>query len=98
MIRRRQVLTLLGGAAVAWPAVAVAQPPERTRRIGYLSLSSGPAARQDGAFELGLQELGYKLGQDVTIDYRWAAGRLEHLPAFAKELVESRPDIIVVVS
>jgi putative ABC transport system substrate-binding protein len=68
------------------------------KRVGYLTLSPGPSARQDGAFQQGLQDLGYKLGENVVIEYRWAAGRLERLAALAGELIELKPDVIVVAS
>ena len=76
-MRRREFITLLGGAAAAWPLAARAQQPERMRRIGVLS---GPAADdQDNkvrlaAFQQRLQQLGWTDGHNVRIDYRFAAG------------------------
>ena len=96
-MKRREFIAFVGGAAAAWPFSARAQQPARIRRIGYLTLSAGRSARQDGAFQQGLQDLGYKLGQNVAIDYRWAAGRLERLSFLAEELVQLKPDVIVVV-
>jgi ABC-type uncharacterized transport system substrate-binding protein len=97
MIRRRELIALLGGAS-AWPLVVHAQGVGSLKRVGYLTLAPGPNARQSGAFELGLQELGYKLGHDLTIEYRWGAGRLELLPTLANELVGLKPDVIVVAA
>jgi putative ABC transport system substrate-binding protein len=96
-IRRREFVILLGGAA-AWPFAARGQEAGSARRIGYLTLAAGPTLRHSGAFERGLQELGYKLGHNVTIEYRWGAGRMERLPALARELVQLNPDVIVVAA
>jgi hypothetical protein len=85
-MRRREFISLLGGAAAAWPFAARGREAGSARRIGYLTLATGPTPRQSGAFERGLQELGYRLGQNVTIEYRWGAGRLERLPALARDL------------
>jgi putative ABC transport system substrate-binding protein len=92
---RRTFLAGLAGVA-ALPLAAHAQ--SRTHLIGYLTLNSGPTQQQSGAFERGLQELGYRSGQNITIEYRWAAGRLERLAALAQELVELKPDVIVVAA
>ena len=97
-MRRREFIALVGGAAAAWPLDAHSQEAGSIKRVGYLTLATGPAARQSGAFERGLQELGYRLGQDVTIEYRWGAGRLERLPALAKELVQLNPVVILVAA
>jgi putative ABC transport system substrate-binding protein len=93
-MRRREFISLLAGAA-AWPLAARAQQGEGVRRIGYLTLAPGPSARQSGAFEQGLRELGYTPGGNITIEYRWAAGRLERLPTIAEELVRLKPAVIV---
>ena len=97
-MRRREFITLLGGAAAAWPFAARGREGGSARRIGYLTLATGPTLSHSGAFERGLQELGYKLGQNVTIEYRWGAGRMERLPALARELVQLNPDVIVVAA
>jgi putative ABC transport system substrate-binding protein len=68
-IGRREVITLLGGTAVAWPLAAQAQQPDRIARVGYLSFS--PAARMqlfDDAFRLGLRDLGYVEGRTIRIE------------------------------
>ena len=76
-MKRRKFITLIGGAAVAWPVAARAQQPERVRRIGVLmaftesDLEGQPRVT---AFQKGLQELGWTDGRNVRIDYRWAVG------------------------
>jgi putative tryptophan/tyrosine transport system substrate-binding protein len=80
MMRRREFITLLGGAAAAWPVTARAQQTERTRRIGVLM--STPADDKEGqarinAFVYGLRELGWVDGRNVQIDTRWAAGDVD---------------------
>jgi putative ABC transport system substrate-binding protein len=87
---------LLGGAAVAWPLAAHAQQPERMRRIGVLS----GLARDDqdnnvrlAAFQQRLQQLGWTDGDNVRIDYRFAAGNPENYRKYAAELVALAPDV-----
>jgi putative ABC transport system substrate-binding protein len=97
-MKRRAFISLLGGAAVAWPLAASAQQPDAARRIGVLMITAetDPQAQADRApFAKQLQRLGWTEGQNVRIDYRWAAGDLSHLPALAAELVGLRPDLIV---
>ncbi len=96
-MRRRQFITLLGGAA-AWPLAARAQQPAKIRRVGVLmnlSESDLEAQRLVTAFRDGLTELGWADGRNLRIDYRWAGGDVGRIRAFAKELVELSPDIIV---
>jgi ABC-type uncharacterized transport system substrate-binding protein len=76
------------------PLAAEAQPTKKRPHIGYLALRSAPAD-QDAAFQQGLRELGWVEGQTIAIDYRWAAGRVERLPALAEELVRLEVDVIV---
>jgi len=73
---------------------AEAQQPERMPRIGYLSLASQRGLREE-AFIHGLRDLGWVDGQNVSIEYRWAAGNVNHLPALAEELVSLKVDVIV---
>jgi putative tryptophan/tyrosine transport system substrate-binding protein len=96
-IRRRQFITLLGGAA-AWPIAARAQQGERMRRIGVLMGVSGddPETKERiAAFRWGLERRGWLEGRNVHLDYRFSAARGERLPALAKELVALQPDVIL---
>jgi ABC-type uncharacterized transport system substrate-binding protein len=96
-MRRREFITLLGGAVIAWPLAARAQQ-ERIRRIGVLhSLASDDPEGQARltAFVQGLQELGWTDGRNVRIDYRWAAGDAERARRYAAELVALAPDVIL---
>jgi putative tryptophan/tyrosine transport system substrate-binding protein len=96
-MRRREFITLLGGAA-AWPLTASAQQRERMRRIGVLmNFTSDDSESQDrlAAFVQGLQELGWTVGRDLQLDYRWGAGNVERYRTFAAELVALTPDVLV---
>ena len=91
MMRRREFITLIGGAA-AWPLTAHAQQPV----IGYLGMTSPEAyASRLLAFRQGLSETGYLEGRNVTIEYRWAESQFDRLPQLASELVSLRPSAIV---
>ena len=98
MIRRRDFITLLGGAAAAWPLAAQAQQPGRMRRIGVL-IAGGEDDRQIEPYLLGfkqaLQELGWIEGRNIQVDYRFGASNLDRMKRFAQELVNSQPDLIV---
>jgi putative ABC transport system substrate-binding protein len=101
MIRRREFITLLGGAAAAWPLTARAQQGERMRRVGVLN----PFAENDPevlanitAFRQALQKLGWTDGRNLRIDYRWGGANPERIRAHATELVALEPDVILVSS
>jgi putative ABC transport system substrate-binding protein len=96
VIRRREFITLLGGAAV-WPVAGRAQQPGRVRRIGVLS---GLADDSEGRFRVttfqeGLRELGWTEGHNVRIELRWAAGDVDRMRTYAAELVATKPDAIL---
>jgi putative ABC transport system substrate-binding protein len=96
-IGRRELLIALGGAA-AWPLTARAQQGERTRRVGVLmNLASDDAEGQArlAAFHQGLQQLGWTVGRNVQIDYRWGAGDADRIRKFAAELIAVAPDVIL---
>jgi putative tryptophan/tyrosine transport system substrate-binding protein len=97
-MKRRAFITLLGGAAAAWPLAARAQQSERMRRIGVLmSLAeTDPEAQaRVAAFREGLQTLGWAEGRNVRIDIRWAASDAALIQRFAKELIALQPDLIL---
>jgi putative tryptophan/tyrosine transport system substrate-binding protein len=98
MIARRDFITLLGGAVAAWPLAARAQQRERRRRIGVLmNFTSDDPVSQDrlAAFVQGLQELGWTVGRNLQIDYRWGGGNVERYRTFAAELVALTPEVLV---
>ena len=97
-MRRREFITLLGGAAAAWPLAAHAQQGERMRRIGVLMgyAESDPEAQAwVAAFREELQKLGWTEGRNIRIDLRWTAADEEAMQRFAKELVALQPDLIL---
>ena len=95
-MKRREFITLLGGAAASWPLAARAQQPGKLPTIGFLG-SSTPASWSSwtAAFVQRLRELGWSEGRTVTIEYRWAEGRPEWYAEFAAEFVRLKVDLIV---
>jgi putative ABC transport system substrate-binding protein len=98
-MKRREFISLLGGAAVVWPLAASAQQPERMKRIGVLMgypESDSEAQTKIAAFRDGLQKLGWTEGRNTRIDTRWATpADAESTHRFAKELVALQPDLIL---
>jgi putative tryptophan/tyrosine transport system substrate-binding protein len=97
-MRRRAFITLLGGAAAAWPLAARAQQRERVWRIGVLLpfAEDHPVGQaRVAAFVQGLRQLGWTDGHNVRIDYRWSAGDSDNIRKFASELIALGPDVVM---
>jgi len=96
-MQRREFITLFGGTAATWPLAARAQQPAgRVYRVGCLAIASREQLLHLlKAFEEGLRSLGYRVGENVVIEYRFANGEMERLPALAADLVRLGVDIIV---
>jgi putative ABC transport system substrate-binding protein len=101
-MRRREFITLAGGAAAAWPLAARAQQAERVRRVGVLS--SGLAADDPvfrtyiAGFRQGMQERGWSEGRNLQIDDRWAGPDVEQIKSYAAKLVGAQPDVILAIT
>src|SRR6266436_5313880 len=96
-IRRREFITLLGGAAT-WPLAARAQQAGKVWRVAFLAAGSRPVsieASQYGGFPQGMRELGHVEGKDFVIEWRFAEARPELFPGLAAELVRAQVDIVV---
>src|SRR3979409_1117678 len=94
-MRRREFITLLGGAA-AWRPVLYAQPLGRMARIGFLgSASATGSAKSVEALRTGLRDLGYVEGRNIVIEFRWAEGKYELLSDLVAELIRLNVDVIV---
>jgi putative ABC transport system substrate-binding protein len=97
MMLRREFITLVGGAVAAWPLVARAQQPERTRLIGVLmSVEENAEGKTElSAFTQGLAESGWTDGRNLRMEVRWGGGDVNRTRTFAKELVALQPDVIL---
>src|SRR5262249_57686492 len=94
-MRRREFITLLGGAATVWPMAARGQTPDRIRRIGVLSAFSEDDPEERGniaAFRQSLEKLGWTDGGNVRIDYRWGGADAARIRVYAQELLGLKPD------
>jgi putative ABC transport system substrate-binding protein len=97
-MRRREFVSLFGGAAVAWPLAAHGQQGERVRRVGVLTnLASDDSEAQvrNTAFAHALAQLGWVVGQNLQIEHRWAAGDAERIRTYAAELIALTPDVML---
>jgi putative ABC transport system substrate-binding protein len=96
-MKRREFITLIGGAAVAWPLAAQAQQPT-IPVIGFLSgRSSGESGYLVAAFNDGLREAAFVVGQNVVMEFRWADGKYDRLPGQAADLVRLQVSVIITV-
>jgi len=96
-MKRREFITLLGGAA-AWPLAARARQPERMRRIAVLMAMTADdpeSAPRLASFAQGLQQSGWTIGQNVRVDYRWRGSNADNMRKYAAELVALAPDVIL---
>jgi putative tryptophan/tyrosine transport system substrate-binding protein len=96
-MQRREFITLLGGTAAAWPLAAGAQQSaDKIFRIGFVGTSTADSLpKLPEAFRAGLRDLGYREGRDIIIEFRWAEGHYERLPALFADLVRLNVDVIV---
>src|SRR5215467_3585449 len=92
---RREIITLLGGAAVVWPLAARAQQANKLPTIGFLGTNPSIESSRVAAFVQRLRELGWIDGRNLAIEYRWAEGRNERYAENAAELVRLKVDVIV---
>jgi putative tryptophan/tyrosine transport system substrate-binding protein len=98
-MRRREFITVLGGAAVSWPLAARAQQGERMRRIGVLAggavASDADTQERNAVFAKSLQELGWVIGRNVRIDFRYGLGDAANVRKYVEELVALAPDVVL---
>ena len=100
-MRRRELITLLGGVAVGWPLAARAQQRDRLPRIGVIygmAESDLEARAWDASFRKRLAELGWTDGRNVHVEDRWTGGSMDRTKQFANELVQLNPDVLVAVT
>src|SRR5262245_93463 len=95
-MRRREFISLVGGAAAAWPLAVRAQQTERVRRIGVLAGGTATGRTEFAAFQQALEQLGWSEGRNLRIEYRWGAGNPANTRKHVEELVALAPDVILV--
>ena len=99
-MRRREFLKILGGATAAWPFMARAQQTERVRRVGVLmpfAVNDTEAEARNVVFVQSLRQLGWTVGRDLQIDYRWPGGDAAPIRRDAAELIALAPDVLLAV-
>jgi putative ABC transport system substrate-binding protein len=96
-MRRREFLTLLGGAAVGWPLSGSAQTQPKIARVGVVSSATATYKPASEAFRQGLRELGYVEGETIVLEVRSAEGRFERIPELVAELLRLKVDVLVAV-
>ena len=94
-MKRREFITLLGGAAAAWPLTARAQQAVSPRRIGVLLVGLSPESKEAKHFRLGLRDAGYSEGRNLVIEWRSAKGDYDRVPELVADLLQSKVDVIV---
>src|SRR5687767_11253921 len=97
-MRRRDFIKVIAGSTATWPLVVRAQQPDRVRRTGVLMTPAGDEPElqaRNAALLQGLQKLGWNVGRNVQIDYRWGGGDAERVLKYAAELVALSPDVIL---
>jgi putative ABC transport system substrate-binding protein len=97
-MRRRDLIALLGGAALAWPLSARAQQSGKLLTIGFMGATPSMESQRVAAFVQRLRELGWVDGRNLAIEYRWAEGRPERVSEIAAEFVRNKVDVIVTVA
>src|SRR6476619_5502605 len=98
MMRRREFIALIGGAAMVWPFAAWAQDEERVRRIGVLmsnAKTDPEASARIGALERGLQKLGWSQGRNISIAYRWNVTDSDSIRTSVRDLIHLNPDLFL---
>src|SRR6266576_6371083 len=96
-MRRRDLITLFGGAAAAWPLAALAQQAGKLPTIGFLGAEASAFSPWTAAFVAHLRELGWIEGRTIAIEYRWSEGRPERYAEIAAEFVRLKVDVILTV-